>query len=57
MQPFSFLHREQNISKQNYKISAVQEIRLSLEFFMSFSTVYTILGFGIEVWLIPFRGM
>ncbi len=48
MQPFSCRHREQQISKQDYEISAVQEIlnyrvepqRWSLEFFISYSEVF-----------------
>jgi hypothetical protein len=48
MQPFICQHREQNISKQNYEITEVQEIhifrlelqRWPLEFVISFFKVY-----------------
>ncbi len=62
MQPFSCRHRERHISKRNYEITVVQEIhvsrlklhRRSLEFVISFQKYGICLGFGIEVWLIPF---
>jgi hypothetical protein len=52
MQPISCQHREQLISKWNYEITVVQEYG-SLNFFLFLQkSIY--LGFGIEVWLIPF---
>jgi hypothetical protein len=65
MQPFSFQHREQHISKRIYKITVVQERFIFPDYnykdgpfkFVLFEFLVYILGFGTEVWLTPFGVM